>query len=550
MKLRTSLVYLLLAAAASHAMAQAPARSRDDADLLPLLQGEFALQEGASLDAARSYVEAAKVSKDPALAERALQIALLADDLEAAQAALTRWRELAPDAPALLPARARMALRAGDKDAALALLSELLKRDDGWRAAIPALASNAKLPVTLDVVNALIRENHLPDVLEAWFAFGGLALRLEQVGLARVLSDGAVKRFPDQPRAWLWQAEEAHRRADPAAARKAVNHALSLSPMDPATRLTAAAQLDALGDPAGAAAALAQGEQDDATLAGRAAYLSRAEDESAIQALYTDISATTDTASPARLYLLGQLAELLKQPERALEWYGRVPGDVQRDQAQLRIAVLLDQQGKADDALARLHELQASDSEYGEIVRDSYLLEAELALKRNDSADALDAYGRGLGIFEDDPELLYARALTYERFDRLEDAEIDLRRLVEEDPDNADYLNALGYTLTDRTDRHEEALALIERALELKPDAPAIIDSMGWALHRLGRNEEALPHLRRAFELQRDAEVAAHLGEVLWALGQKDEARSIWRLGQEIDPANRTLQKSLKRLET
>ena len=539
-------VYLLLALAA----AQAAAQARDDADLLPLLQGEFALQEGAPDDAATAYVAAANASSDPALAERALQVSLLADDMVSAEAALKRWRELAPEAPALLPAQARMALRRDEKAQALALLGDLLKREDGWRAAIPALAANAKRPIAADVLGELIRSDRLPADLEAWFAFGGLALRLEQTELGSELADRAAKRFPEQPRAWLWQAEEAQRRNDPAAARAAITKALGLTPIDPATRLTAAAQLDALGDPAAAAAALAQGEQDDATLAGRAAYLSRAEDASAIQALYNDIGSSSEPPSPARLYLLGQLAELLKLPERALEWYERVPGDVQREQAQLRIAVLLDQQGKHEDAVARLHELQASDSEYGEIVRDSYLLEAELALKRNENADALDAYGRGLGIFEDDPDILYARALAYERLDRVDDAEIDLRRLVDEDPENADFLNALGYTLTDRTDRHEEALQLIRRALELKPDAPAIIDSLGWVLHRLGRNEEALPHLRRAFELQRDAEVAAHLGEVLWVLGQKDEARSIWRLGLEIDPENRVLKQSMKRLES
>lgn len=547
MKVRTSVVYLLLALAASHAAAQTA--TRDDNDLLPLLQGEFALQEGASLDAAQSYVKAAEASKDPALAERALQVSLLADDLEAAKAALKRWRELAPDAPGLLPAQARLALKEGDKARALTLLTELLQRADGWRAAIPALAANAKLPIATELLGELIRGDRLPGQLEAWFAFGGLALRLEQPELGAELAKRAIERFPSEARAWLWQAEDAQRRGDQTAARAAIAKALGLGPMDPATRLAAAAQLDALGDPAGAAAALALGEQDDATLAGRAAYLSRAEDSVAVQALYDDIAARTDEASPARLYLLGQLAELLKQPERALEWYGRVPGDVQRDQAQLRIAVLLDQQGKSEDAIARLNELQASDSEYGEVVRDSYLLEAELALKRGQPADALDAYGRGLGIFEDDPDLLYARALTYEKIDRVDDAEFDLRQLIQDDPDNADFLNALGYTLADRTDRYEEALALIRRALEINPDAPAIIDSMGWVLHRLGRNEEALPHLRRAFELQRDAEVAAHLGEVLWALGQKDEARSIWRLGQELDPESRALKQSLKKLD-
>jgi len=548
MKTITSLVYLLLTLAAFGSVQAQDARSqRADGELLSLLEGEFALQDGDAQDAAAAYVRAAEASDDPELAERAAQIALLADDVPAAQRALARWRQLQPKAAGLRPAEARLALEQGDQAAATTALRELLSEPDGWRGAVQALAAAGKSVVTGLVLTGLVRTEALPTNLDAWLAFGGLAQRLELKELGPELAQRAVVRFPDQPRAWLWLAEEAQRRKDVDAARAAIAKAVSLGPLDAGTRLAIAAQLDSLGDPSAAAAALAKGEQDDITLAGRAAYLARAEDETSLAALYELAAADEKNATPARLYLLGQLAELQEKPELALDWYGRIGAGLQREQAQLRIAVLLDKAERIDDALSRLRELQASDSEYGEVLRDAYLLEAELLLRRKRNDEALDAYARGLQIFEDDPELLYARALTYERIDRVDAAEVDLRRLIEIDPENADALNALGYTLADRTDRYQEALGLIERALKLKPDTAAIVDSLGWVLYRLGRIKEALPHLRRAFELQRDAEIAAHLGEVLWVNGERDEARSIWRLGHEIDPDSRALKQALER---
>ncbi|MCI1728775.1 MAG: tetratricopeptide repeat protein [Chiayiivirga sp.] len=545
MKVHICLVYLLLAATASGGMAAHAA----DASLEALLEGEFALQEGEPAAAAAAYVRAAELSDDASLSERAAQVSLLADDFELARRALARWRALAPAAEALRPAEAQLALKTGDQIGAAIALRELLHRPKGWREAVRVLASASESLNTSAILSRLVRDDALPDEFDAWLAFGGLAQRLQLKELGEELAERAIRRFPENPRAWLWQAEVAQRRKDSEAARAAIAKAVQFGPLDTETRLAVAAQLDALGDPKAAAAALASGEQDDTTLAGRAAYLARADDESALTELYESAAAGAESATPARLYLLGQLAELREQTGPALDWYGRIGSGLQREQARLRIAVLLDKTGKLDDALARLRELQASDSDYGEVLRDAYLLEAELLQKHQRSDEAIDAYARGLAIFEDDPELIYARALGHERRDDIAAAEADLRRLIELDPEDADALNALGYTLADRTDRYQEALDLIQRALKLKPDTPAIVDSLGWVLYRMGRTEEALPHLRRAFELQRDAEVAAHLGEALWMSGDKDEARSIWRVGRELDPDNRALKQVLERLD-
>ena len=131
--------------------------------------------------------------------------------------------------------------------------------------------------------------------------------------------------------------------------------------------------------------------------------------------------------------------------------------------------------------------------------------------------------------------------------DRLDIVERDLRDVLSREPNNADALNALGYTLADRTDRYDEALELIERAYELKPNDHYIVDSMGWIMYRLGRYDEALEHLRRAMELNPDPEIAAHLGEVLWVMGDREEAKRVWNAALEITPDDKRLLDVLKR---
>ena len=144
--------------------------------------------------------------------------------------------------------------------------------------------------------------------------------------------------------------------------------------------------------------------------------------------------------------------------------------------------------------------------------------------------------------------LQYARAMLSEKLDNISAMERDLRSILENDPDNATALNALGYTLADRTERYDEALQLISRALELRPDEPAILDSMGWILFRTGHYEESLEYLNRAYSGFPDPEIAAHLGEVLWVSGEADEARAVWFEALDRDPNHSLLLETLDRL--
>ena len=155
--------------------------------------------------------------------------------------------------------------------------------------------------------------------------------------------------------------------------------------------------------------------------------------------------------------------------------------------------------------------------------------------------DAKDYYTKVLNAMPNETSVRYARALVAEKLGDLEMVESDLQTILEKEPANAQVLNALGYTLADRTTRYEEALKYIKRAIELEPDDPAVVDSMGWVHYRLGDYNQAIKHLRRANELSKDPEIAAHLGEVLWVSGDKQGALEIWENSLKNNPDDKVL---------
>lgn len=147
----------------------------------------------------------------------------------------------------------------------------------------------------------------------------------------------------------------------------------------------------------------------------------------------------------------------------------------------------------------------------------------------------------------DNPSLLYDVALAAEKIDRIDIVESRLLRLIELEPDSAQAYNALGYTLADRTDRYADAREFISEALALAPEDPYILDSMGWVEYRLGNIDEAVRFLRRAYDISQDPEIAAHLGEVLWVMGTRQEARRIWDDSAGSYPDNELLHKVMRR---
>jgi len=175
--------------------------------------------------------------------------------------------------------------------------------------------------------------------------------------------------------------------------------------------------------------------------------------------------------------------------------------------------------------------------------------EAQLLRDANRTGDAYDLLGRALRDDPEQPELLYDYALTAEKLERYDVLESNLRKLIEVRPEHAHAYNALGYSLAERNTRLPEAKKLIEKALELAPEDYFIIDSMGWVLYRQGDLKGAAEQLRRAYLGRPDAEIGAHLGEVLWVMGDRGEADRVWQESLKTAPDNETLQKTIKRLK-
>ncbi|MBF0470246.1 MAG: tetratricopeptide repeat protein, partial [Gammaproteobacteria bacterium] len=173
--------------------------------------------------------------------------------------------------------------------------------------------------------------------------------------------------------------------------------------------------------------------------------------------------------------------------------------------------------------------------------------QAELQLLYKQTEAAVASYTLALESAPKDKDILYARAMVYEKLDRIDLLESDLLRVLQFYPDNSTALNALGYTLADRTDRYDEALQYIEKALKQHPDDAAILDSMGWVLYKMGRYNESLPYLNRANSLREDGEIAAHYGELLWVSGDEEKAREVWAKAKEFAPDHEILVRTLKR---
>lgn len=526
------------------------AREAMPGDLLDAtLSGEFALQAGRLDEAADAYLRAARAADgDAALAERAVRIALLANDDERAGEALRLWAQRAPRSIEMRGIEATWLLRTGRERAARRELVSLLRDPDpaGWRHALAALGTGSRDPEDASrLLGRLVDSGAIPDDLQAWLAFGGLAQRLGGDVAPRIL-DEVVRRFPQEPRVALLRAAQLREDGDAEDARAALALIEDQALLSPELRLAIAAEYDSLGAPADAARIMGMGPQDERSYGLRASLLVKAEDKPALEALYAELRDGAAAPDPGRRLLLGQMAEYLERFEDALEWYESVPGGEPRSIARMRATRVLFELGRKDEAFAALRAIQGDAAADEDLRRDGYLLEAELH-QQDERPDAeLDAYNRGLGAHPDDGALLYARALMWERRDDIPRAEADLRRILVAEPENVAALNALGYTLADRTDRYREALELIDRARVAEPDNAAIIDSYGWVLYRLGRNAEALVELRRAWTLMKDPEVAAHIAEVLWAMGRQDEARDYFRRANELDPDNRSLRRALE----
>lgn len=241
---------------------------------------------------------------------------------------------------------------------------------------------------------------------------------------------------------------------------------------------------------------------------------------------------------------LGQLLEGQRRYEEAVQWYRQAAGSGVMPEALVKAAIVLGKLKRSSEGRALLKMLEPVD-----VAERVALVQAEAQILREagEMPAALAVLDRGVAALPDQVDLLYDRAMLEEDLKKIDAMERDLRQIIKLKPDHAHAYNALGYALLEHTTRVSDALSLLEKAMKLLPNDPYIMDSMGWALYKAGRKTEAASHLRRAYKMMPDAEVAAHLGEVLWHLGAREEARQIWEGSLKAHPGNARLRDVLGR---
>ncbi|HLD10342.1 MAG TPA: tetratricopeptide repeat protein, partial [Methylophilaceae bacterium] len=250
----------------------------------------------------------------------------------------------------------------------------------------------------------------------------------------------------------------------------------------------------------------------------------------------------TDFRDKDQIYLyLGQAAEKQKKDDQALAWYNKIqPGERHLD-AKLNIANVLARTQGTDGAIKMLDDLPDLNNEQMVLVIQA---QANLLVQAKRHQEAYDLLDKAVKNLPNTPGIIYDYAMAAEKLDHLDIAERELRKLIQLKPDFAQAYNALGYSLADRNIKLDEARTLIEKALALSPNDHFILDSMGWVQYRLGKLDKAVDYLRRAYNAQTDPEIAAHLGEVLWQQGKREEALKIWEDALRGHPDNEVLQRS------
>jgi tetratricopeptide (TPR) repeat protein len=535
---------LALLAFASHAD-QPPADATPTAprtltpDLIyAALVAEIALQRSDYEAAFAHFLRAAELARAPSLAERAVRSALNAKRAVAARRALDLWTELEPDAPKAHQLAAFLALEAGDREQALASLQRVIELagvpGQGYLQAAQILGRLADPADRFRLMRALVEALDAEEDADAQFALATLAAAADDDETAIRLAERAAELRPGWSDPPLFLVRLLVRRDRIEQAHAMLDRYLSEAPADRELKLMKAQLYMDAEAPEQALAVfdeLLDGDPERADVLFAAAVLALEISDLDQARGYLETLQGLEQRPNDVAFLLGQVEEQAGNDAAALAHYEQVRGQ-NRSSAQVRMASLYAQAGE----LARARELlqRLRDQSPGQAVTFS-LIEGELLRAQGFEQQALEVYDRALAEQPAHADLLYARAMLAVAMDEVGMLERDLRRILADDPDHVDALNALGYTLADRTDRLEAAQAFIERALQLRPDDPAILDSMGWVLYRKGQPGEAEAYLRRALEQGFDAEIAAHLGEVLWSLGRKAEAREVW--GHALDEA-------------
>jgi len=518
-----------------------------------LLAGEMAGKRGLVEAATEHYLKASELSPDPKAAARTARIALFVKNYDLALGAVNRWLVLEPSSEEAHQTAGVLQVRRDNPQQAAEHFITVIDQGENPESTFSQLGlllGREKVTASeFEVMNLL--KKHYPKSIYAHRGYAELAYRGKKHDLAHAAIVDALQIDPNDRASRVLQNRILLDTGKVDKGLKGMQSMLAASPDDLDLRHNYARMLvkakrydQALTEYEKVIAA----EPDDLDLLYSKALLE-------VELKHYDkarISLKQLLQSPHHrseaVYYLGRVNEEQKNYEEAIGWYSKIHEGEYYFEAQSRVAEMLASLG--DLPAAREHLARVRNRIDNEALQIRlYLSEGQLLTEAGAYQESYDFYNQTLENFPENTDLIYARAMMAEKLGHLDWLERDMHWILEREPDNATALNALGYTLADVTDRYEEALGYIQKALELRPDDPAILDSIGWVNYRMENYEEAERYLRKALVTLEDAEISSHLGEVLWARGQHEDAKKTVRNALKSSPKDRRLLELKKRFE-
>lgn len=527
-----------------------PKQELSAALLYEFMLSELASQRGHGELAAVTAFDLAKKTRDPRMARRAAQLAFGSGQMERAVEAFRLWQEVEPNSPLARRMYASLLVTGGRLVEARPLLVDMLAADkaNAGRTVMQLYPMLAPYPDKAQVFH-LLRElsQPYPDVPEMHYLLGQAAHAKGDESLALGELRTARRLRPDWEAAVVAEAQVL--RNQPDEARALLKAFLATYPDAREVRLHYARQLldqKFLVESREQFMQILDAEPGNAELAYVVADISmRLGELDKAEAQLKQALAKGQRGKDTAYFYLGQLNEAQQHDEEALSDYRSVKAGESLFPAQLRIAHLLNKAGKLAEAREQLHRIQSANNQQRVAVT---LFEAQLLREAGQYEETYQILTRGLEKLPKHPDFLYEAAMMADKLGKPDVFEQLLRKLIQIKPDHAHAYNALGYGLLERNQRIDEALQLVEKALQLDPNDPAILDSAGWGYYRKGDFSNSLIFLRRAFAANPDPEIAAHLGEVLWVKGERSEAEKIWLEAIKSSPGHVLIEATMKRL--
>ena len=516
-----------------------------------ILTAEVAGQRGEIGAAVDLYHRASEMIDSPKLASRSAQVASASRDKSRINRALERWVEVAPDEADVYIMRAPFMMLEQDYDGVVTATNKALSLEPQKAAQYLTRLSESLTEVAtpeqaLSTIEKLdVYQQNDPA---AHFAYARLAAFYQQYDEALETLSPLLNADPHNEDYLILKADILQRldRADEGL--KLIAKAAKRKDASNELRFTYGKLLGDSGDTEKAQAVFdalhAENPTNRDVLFALGLLALENKNGQDAKSYFSQLLKQGDPSQQAT-YFMGLAEQMNGNLDAALVWFASVPVQSNRfDNAQNNYINILVERGELNKA--REH-LAAMRKDLPQQALQYYLFEASLLREADQSQAGFDLLSTAIRQYPQSQELRYSRAMIAESLNKLDVLESDLRWILKKDPDNAQALNALGYTLTDRTDRHQEALTLIQRALELKPGDPFYLDSLGWVYYRLGELDKAEKYLREALQVQPDVEFIAHLGEVLWEKGQQDEAMEVWQQGLQQDEENPLLLETMRR---